>query len=151
MKDIPAFLDSAEASCKVQGERLTKKRKQILSIMLQFGKAVSAYELIEFYQANYRETLSPMSAYRILDFLASMHLVHKLNIANKYVACSHIGSEHCHDITHFLICEKCQKVDEIHSEKAHLSDLINTIKNTGYQLSSPQIELSCICNTCAQA
>ncbi|WP_220347658.1 Fur family transcriptional regulator [Thalassotalea euphylliae] len=149
MKNWQTHIEQAEQSCRHSGERLTKKRKQVLSVLLQADKAVSAYELIELYSEHYQQTLAPMSAYRILDFLASVHLAHRLNIANKYVACAYIGCEHSHELPQFIVCQQCQRVDELSACSANLAALTDEIKQTGYQLNSPQIELTGTCQACA--
>ena len=148
MMDITNKLKLAEKMCQQQGMRLTHKRKQVLSILLPLNKAISAYELIELFKSQHQEELSPMSAYRILDFLIEANLVHKINIANKYIACAHIGTEHSHEFRQFLICQYCQRVDEVPGNKAELAALSLQAKQTGYQLISPQIELNCICDNC---
>ncbi len=78
-----------------------------------------------------------------------MQLAHRLNTANKYVACAHVGCNSSHVLPHFLICQKCSRVDELNNYTANsLSDLENKAEQTGYQLTSPQIELNGICNKC---
>ena len=149
MKDTAKHLALAEKSCLKQGSCLTLKRKQVLNILLHADKAISAYEVIDAYQSEYHETLAPMSAYRMLEFLEKVKLIHKLHIANKYVACSHIGCEHDDELTYFLFCHKCQRVDEIPSQSTSLPELVDSVAKAGYQLSSSQIELNCICNACA--
>ena len=72
--------------------------------LLESDKALSAYELTEFCRDRLGFDLLPMSVYRILEFLEGEHLAHRLNLANKYVACSHITCEHEHDVPQFLIC-----------------------------------------------
>lgn len=139
----------AERVCKKAGARLTAKRQQVLTILLQSNKAVSAYELIEKFSEYYDEKLIPMTAYRTLEFLESVHLAHRLNIANKYVACSFIGGDCKHELPHFLICQKCLKVDELNSQTPNtLHEITANVEETGYQLLSPQIELNCICSAC---
>ena len=51
---------------------------------------MSAYELVDYCKETYGVSPPPMSVYRILDFLQQERLVHKLNLANKYIACAHI-------------------------------------------------------------
>ncbi len=148
MSDLNHILEKAEQVCKKQDARLTDKRKQVLAILLEHEKAISAYDLIAVYEERYQKTLAPMSAYRILDFLESVNLAHKVNIANKYVACAHIGCEH-DDLPHFLFCEKCQRVDELPRQLSQITELTKNLEQTGYQLAKPQIELNCICHQCA--
>jgi Fur family zinc uptake transcriptional regulator len=90
-----------------------------------------------------------MSVYRILEFLEDQHLVHKLNLANKYVACMHISCDHAHAVPQFLICRNCSKVKEISINQTTISALSETVKSAGYNLFSPQVELNCLCESCA--
>ena len=89
-----------------------------------------------------------MSVYRILNFLQDERLVHKLNLANKYVACSHIACEHTHEIPQFLICGECQRVEEISISKPTINNLQQSIDDVGFHLISPQLEMNCLCDSC---
>ena len=103
-KILQQSLQLAEQVCKENNSRLTKKRRQVLSVLLQADKAISAYELIDQFTVHFNIILSPMTAYRSLEFLENMQLAHRLNTANKYVACAHIGCDFSHELPHFLIC-----------------------------------------------
>ncbi len=142
-------LKLAEQVCQEKYSRLTPIRKQVLTILLQTEKAISAYELMEQFEHRFDRELVPMTAYRTLEFLESVHLAHRLNIANKYVACSHIGCDFSHELPQFLVCQECLKVDELKSQLPNsFSQLTDKAQLSGYQLNSPQIELNCICTTC---
>lgn len=149
--DITQVIDEAEHRCKAQGARLTTKRKQVLSGLLQSGTALSAYELADYCNTAYGQSLPAMSVYRILDFLQEQHLVHKLNLANKYVACAHITCSHDHGIPQFLICNNCQRVEEISVAKSTIRAIQRSVDEAGYQLLSPQLEMNCLCEECATA
>lgn len=146
-----AILDHAEIICRNNQAKLTSKRRQILQILLLADKAISAYELMAMYEEHYHCALSPMSTYRILEFLESMQLAHKLNIANKYVACAYIDRTHDHKPPQFLICQVCQKVDELDSQSAIIQSLQQDLAHYGYTLATEQIELNCICTSCQSA
>jgi len=148
MKHVESTLQKAQEICMANGSRLTTKRKQVLSILLRSEVAISAYDIINQFHLAFHESLAPMSAYRILKFLEQEHLVHRINISNKYVACSHIGKDHSHELPHFLFCEKCLRVEELEDKNEQNSQLRATIANTGYTLAASQVELSCICNHC---
>jgi len=145
---VQAAITNAENSCKARGANLTNKRKQVLSALLQSDKARSAYELVDYCKDNFGEALPPMSVYRILDFLQEEHLVHKLKLANKYIACSHITCDHDHGVVQFLICNKCQIVKEITINKSTIATLQRDVENAGFQLASPQLEINCLCQSC---
>ena len=145
---VQAIISHAENTCKIHGVKLTNKRKQVLSGLLKSNRAMSAYELVNFCQEEYGENLPPMSVYRILDLLQEERLVHKLNLANKYIACAHITCDHDHGAPQFLICGKCQRVEEIHVQPSTINALKKNITDAGFQLASQQLEMNCICNQC---
>lgn len=149
MANTQQVIRSAEAQCQNRGTRLTEKRKRVLSGLVSSEKALSAYELIDYCEEEYGEKIPAMSVYRILDFLQEEHLVHKLNLANKYVACSHITCDHVHAIPQFLICNECSQVKEIAIERSLVDSLKQNVEDADYQLRSSQIELNCLCQACA--
>jgi len=148
MNSTEEILQRAEQKCRSHGSRLTIKRKYILSGLVMSGKAMSAYELVDFCQKEYAENIPAMSVYRILDFLQEENLVHKLKLANKYVACSHISCGHSHEIPQFLICSQCNEVKEINIKRELLEDIRENVEQANYKLLNPQIELSCLCKEC---
>ena len=148
MSKVQKIIDHAESNCKARGKKLTSKRKYVLSGLLHSQKAMSAYELVEYCKEAYGETLPPMTVYRILDFLKNEYLVHKLNLANKYIACAYITCDHDHCMSQFLICSNCQRVEEMSVNKSTINTLKQNVEEAGFHLVSPQIEISCLCNNC---
>ena len=148
MNNIDTIIEHAEQNCKSHGSRLTTKRKQVLSLLAQTNKALSAYDLIDLFVKENGEKIPAMSVYRILDFLEAEHLVHKLKLANKYIACSHITCKHEHGVPQFLICSVCNAVKEITVNKSTINELNESVEKAGFQLVSPQLEINCICNDC---
>ena len=145
------MLERAAQKCTESGSKLTPKRRQILEVLVKAGAPLSAYDIVAQYNNLYDQDMKPMSVYRILDFLASEKLVHKLGLANQYVACEHIRCDHAHDSTHFLICRQCQKTKEVTLSRALLDMLSERVQEAGYQLMSSQLELDCLCDDCASA
>ncbi|GGP70865.1 ABC transporter ATP-binding protein [Shewanella algicola] len=148
MNNIDTIIEHAEQNCKSHGSRLTTKRKQVLSLLVQTSKALSAYDLIDLFVKENGEKIPAMSVYRILDFLEAEHLVHKLKLANKYIACSHITCKHEHGVPQFLICSVCNAVKEITVNKSTINELNQSVEQAGFKLVSPQLEINCICNDC---
>lgn len=142
------IINHAEQACKAHGARLTSKRKKVLSGLVQSEKALSAYELIDFYKSEFSDSIQAMSMYRILDFLQGEHLVHKLNTANKYIACSHITCDHNHAIPQFLVCDECQKVKEVDINQSTIAELTSNVEQAGFYLSGFQLEINCLCESC---
>ncbi len=144
MKQIDTILEQAEKQCHTHGVRLTERRKQVLSSLIHSDKALSAYELIDSCKERYDANIPAMSVYRILEFLETESLVHKLELANKYVACSHISCDHVHGVPQFLICSSCHKVKEITIKASTHSDLQKTVRKAGFRQISGQIEMKCV-------
>ena len=149
MQTIDHAIAQAEQRCQSNGARLTEKRKQVLSLLLKSGKALSAYELVNAYKDERGETLSAMSMYRFLEFLEEQHLVHRLDLANKFVACEHIECVDHHTNSQFLICSECQKVKEVTISETAMQELRNNVMQAGFSLRAKQLEMDCICNECA--
>ncbi len=143
-------LQRAEEICRSRGARLTDKRRQVLTGLLDSQKALSAYELTDYCRDELGYQLPAMSVYRILDFLESEDLVHRLNLAKKYVACSHIACDHEHELSQFLICKECYRVQEININKSVMDSLNQSVDVVGFSLSSQQLEFDCLCGDCRE-
>lgn len=147
-QQLQKVLSKAEAQCKDLGGRLTEKRKRILEILLQSSVPLSAYEVADVYNDSAEANMPAMSVYRILDFLESNQLVHKLDSANKYIACSHIACNHEHQVPQFLMCRQCHAVKEIAIAKSLINELGEQVSAAGFHLLHPQLELQCVCDKC---
>ena len=150
MSGYQNIIDSAEAHCRERGRQLTEKRRNVLLGLVKSERALSAYELVDYYKENYDEALPAMSVYRILEFLENEQLVHKLKLANRYVACVHIACNHQHEASQFLICTDCQRVTEVTISKSTMANLRRTVTAAGYTMVSPQLEINCLCAACSK-
>ena len=148
--EINKTLQNAEAMCRDAGVRFTLKRKRALALLLETPSPVSAYELIDLYNARYGEPLTAMSAYRMLNFLVEETLAHRLNSVNKYTACEHINCSHAHDLPQFLICDNCHSVSEAGIHKHTLDQLRADILKSGFSMYNQQLELHGLCSKCQQ-
>ena len=148
MVDVKQMLEHAEQHCNTRGTKLTPRRKQVLHVLLKSEKALSAYELINTCKAEFGETLAAMSMYRILDFLKKENFVHKLHLCNNYIASAHITDRQNKAERQLLICTQCQRVKEISIDKSAIEELQQNMKDAGFQASSPQFELNCVCLNC---
>jgi len=146
---IKAILDSAEKQCQLKGVRLTHKRKVVLKGLVSSKTAMTAYELVDYCKRELGETIPAMSVYRILEFLENENLVHKLKLANRYVACIHITCDHRHAVPQFLICTECHRVEEVDISRSTMGVLRRNVESAGFELVSEQIEVDCICLNCS--
>ena len=148
MNAVDKIVEIAERECKAQGVPTTTKRVNVFSLLLLSKKAESAYELVESYQQVFDEPVPVITVYRVLEFLQNNGLVHKLETANKFVACSHIDCKQEHPASQFLICNTCLQVKELSISKRKFDELKQAIEQAGFHLDRPQLEMNCICNVC---
>ena len=148
--EINKVLVRAAEMCSDSGTRLTEKRQLILELLLNSGTPQSAYDVVDLLNRSCQKAIPAMSVYRMLDFLASENLVHKLSSTNKYVACSHIACDHSHEVPQFLICRHCHAVKEIGINKSIVDDLRQSVTGAGYTLMDSQLELDCLCEQCTK-
>lgn len=148
VKNISKVLAIAQRACELAGARLTKKRRNVLEILLADETPRSAYEIADQYRERYGNCLPVMSAYRMLGFLQKEKLVHKLVTTNQYIACAHIACNHAHAVPQFLICDSCHSVREIGIQQAITAELKNNIASAGFVMSSQQLEFHGLCEQC---
>ncbi len=148
MTKLDKILSYSEKFSQSYGVTLTEKRTKVLAILLNANKAISAYELIEDYKAKFCQAIPITSIYRILGYLESVHLVHKLNIVNKYAARAQMGYDSENRFTQLLFCKQCQKVNELAISQSTILEVKKSAENLGFHLISPQLELSCTCAAC---
>ena len=150
MSNATELIAQAERQCQDRRVKLTTKRKLVLKALLSSDKALSAYELVNLCKVEFDQIIPAMSVYRILDFLVGQNLAHKLDLANKYVACGHIDCHVEHELSQFLICSVCQKVSEVTLNERTREGLIDQVQDAGFTLIDPQLEISCVCHDCGE-
>ena len=148
MTDFKEAIESAERKCSQRGIKLTRRRREVLTTLLEANRALSAYELVNLCNESSNEPMPAMSVYRILEFLRAEQFVHKLETANKYIACKHIACEHEHKQPQFLICNDCHKVEELDTAVEALSSVETAASMLNFKLLNPQLEVSGSCGLC---
>ncbi len=147
---INQTLQAAQQHCQDKGLQFTNKRSEILELILQSDKPLSAYDIINIYQKQFAKVIASVSVYRILDFLIDAQLVHKLQSSNKYFVCAHIRCTHAHQLSQFLICDRCHQVREIDMQPMLTKMLKEAVSTVDFQLIDKAIELHGICFNCQQ-
>lgn len=128
---------------------ITPKRLVVYATLLKAGHSLSAYELITQVHANYQILLTPISIYRMLDFLESKNLVRKLKSAGKFLAIDPTKNVADAHVLQFLICRQCGDVKELEVEQRIIDELKNRIDTSGFHLNNMQLELDCTCVDCS--
>lgn len=147
-KETRKILAKAQHDCVTAGVRLTEKRQNVLSLLLENAVSLSAYEIVDLYRDTFGESLPAMSVYRMLGFLVDNHLVHKLETTNQFIACAHIRCDHEHEAPQFLICDQCHEVKEVGIKKSLMAEINSSIESTGFFLPNQQLELHGLCAHC---
>lgn len=102
-------LQDAEAICQARGERLTPIRRRVLEIVWRSHKAIKAYDVLAELQ-KHDAGAKPPTAYRALDFLLTLGLIHRIESLNAFVGCPHPGGQHPFQM---LVCNECGLVQEL--------------------------------------
>lgn len=102
-------MQAAEAICLARGERLTPTRRRVLEIIWRSHKAIKAYDILAELQKE-EPGAKPPTAYRALDFLLGLGLVHRIESLNAFVGCPHPDANHAFQL---LICADCGLVQEL--------------------------------------
>lgn len=124
--------------------KLTPLREQIYRQILTSHKAVGAYDILDRMRHEGRE-IAPITAYRILDLLDEMGLIHRLELQNAYYACFHDHTGDKNFIT--LICRKCGAIAELMDQKInHVFDALE--KQVGFTKEKRILEVVGLCQRC---
>ncbi len=147
-RSITDWQTKARAICNGSQVVITPKRLEVYTALLKAGQPMSAYDLIEAVNAEFARHLTPISIYRMLEFLEQKHLVRKLKSAGKYLAITPKLEANCEQVSQFLICGTCGDVKEFGVNQRLLVELKTFINSTGFQLNTMELELDCICMNC---
>lgn len=145
---LTSTLNKAKQVCLEHGRKFTIQRKQILQILLTTDVPLSAYELASCYKLRTSSSVSVMSVYRILSFLESVNLVRRLNSTNKYIAYGTDSEVFKREISLFLICRHCQKVETLAVSQSDVAKLFPHFDDAGFTSQTKQFEMMGVCNEC---
>lgn len=139
---VKTTLKHIEADLKDKGQRFTAPRQEVMGTLLRHGQAAKAYDILEMMGND----VKPMTVYRALDFLVAQGLVHRIESLNAYAPCV---ESHCdHKDSQYLICDKCENIEELHNHKIdHLID--DELKKQGFIPRIKTMEIHGICRTCS--
>lgn len=141
---IQQRLKQAESLCHSHNVKLTPLRKALLCKLYENTKPQTAYELLRLMREQYPK-MEAMSVYRILTFLETYHLVHRLNSCQAYAACNMPDTAHHAQL---VVCEKCHHSEEI-AMPSLTASIDSVLEKTSFCLSAKSIEIFGICQSCA--
>ncbi|MDR2368194.1 MAG: transcriptional repressor [Deltaproteobacteria bacterium] len=146
--DLESILDRQAAQCAAKGFQLTSLRRLLMGILLNAGKPVKAYDLIEEAGRSGRR-LTPATVYRVLGFLMDQGLVHRVNALNAFVACAESHGRLSRHQPLLLVCPSCRKTTEINDPDLSVM-VFGKLSDLGHSLKGGSIEVHGQCQVCAE-
>lgn len=139
-----SLLKAAQQLCDQRAQRLTRRRRQVLQILLRSHQPMGAYEILQ--AMNEQESgITPPIVYRALDFLQQQGLAHRIESRNAFIPCSQPG----HDCAaQFLICLNCQRVAEIDHQPLPAQ---SQARRLGFAVRDAVVEINGVCASCQQS
>jgi len=137
-------LREAYKYCKHHGHRYTKPREIVLKILLNEGKPLGAYDILQ-QLAQYIKNPKPPTVYRAIQFWHQKGFIHSIDSLKSYIAClhgHHVGQ------TQFLICHQCQYVKELECTLDN-SPPNNAAFSLGFTIMSSTTEYKGLCSKCS--
>ena len=145
-------LEAAEARAQDAGERMTAPRRRVLSLLLETGEPVKAYDLIARFGED-GQAAKPPTVYRALEFLERQGMAHRIASISAYVACAgHVAADDLSHLPHaaaFLICDCCGATREIAGPDQGVIEA--AAASAGYAIARTTIEAHGRCSACRDA
>lgn len=143
LNDNQDKINQIASFCVSNNIRLTELRKEVLSIILNSNKAISAYEILPLLK-NREKPAAPPTVYRTLDFLLENGFIHRLSSINAYIPCCHPRDVHT---SAFLICNDCNSVFEL-SKKPLFNELEAVLQLHEFTAHQSVVEVFGLCGSC---
>ncbi|MEK9660448.1 MAG: Fur family transcriptional regulator [Alphaproteobacteria bacterium] len=147
-------LSAADDLCAARGARLTPLRRRVLELVWDSHKPVGAYAILEALEADRRAgtdgdaagrgPVAPPTVYRALDFLLENRLIHRIEMLNAYIGCSHPEDGHSGQ---FLLCGGCGAAAELDSD-ALLGAIGDEAAKRRFAVRRVTVEVEGLCPDC---
>ena len=126
---------------------MTAPRRRVLTLLLEAGEPVKAYDLIARFGED-GQAAKPPTVYRALEFLERQGMAHRIASISAYVACAGHAGDAAHAAA-FLICDCCGATREINGPD---QGVINAAAaHAGYAIARTTIEAHGRCPACREA
>lgn len=137
------LIEKAQDYCLKNGHKLTKPRARVLEILLEEGKPLGAYQILEKLSLIMNNP-KPPTVYRAIQFWQKEGFIHSLDSLNSYVACCH---EHHVGQTKFLLCKECDFAKELNAaiDFSPITKLADLIK---FSVKNYTVEIKGLCADC---
>ena len=123
---------------------LSENQKFGMDLRERESGPLSAYMILdELRGSGFR---APLQVYRALEKLISIGKVHRVESLSAFIACSHMSCEKL-GVTAFVICDKCENVQEV-SDKSISLFVADLAVKTKIKATKSNIELHGLCDGC---
>ena len=126
---------------------LSNKQQLFMDLREKKPNPMSAYMILD--QLRDSGFWAPLQIYRALEKLIGMGRVHRLESLNDFIACSHMSCEKG-GATAFVICDRCENVQEVCDDSVSLF-LDGLTQKAKFRASKPSIGPHGVCDACEGA
>lgn len=144
---VAAAVARVEERCAARRLRLTPLRRNVMRILADSHAPLGAYEIVERLAAA-GQWAPPMSVYRVLEFLVSEGLAHRIESRNAFIACAETHQDD--EVVVFFICEACGLTQEVASHAVG-RDLAWAARAAGFVPRQRVLEVAGCCARCRSA
>ena len=142
---IDQAITLARSVCEKNNYKLTALRQTILEIIWQDHKPIGAYSIIHILSELSAKQIAPPTVYRVLDFLISCGLIHKIASQNAFIGCSYSHEEK--NQCAIFICQCCNGALEVASRT--INGAVRMVARTNqFVVNNCCMEFSGICIRC---
>lgn len=134
--------DSLEV-LRYRGYKVTEPRRQVLAVLEQSSKPLSAYDIQKLLQIE-GKPLNPVTIYRVLSLFCSLNLAHRVWSQGGFIKCTLDEEEGCH---RFVVCRRCGSLQEFAS-KALCEEEKEITQNLGFHTEYHLSEVFGLCSRC---
>jgi len=138
-------LVKAYEHCVSHGYKFTRPRELVLEILVNEGKPLGAYEILQKLSKQI-DNPKPPTVYRAIQFWHKEGFIHCVDSLKSYVACE---SEHHIGQTQFLVCTVCNNVKELECD-INFSPVSKLASCHKFLIRSYTLEIKGLCNDCAK-
>lgn len=129
--------------CETRQLRLTRRRREVLEILLGSHQPMGAYDILEVMNRDAEGArVTPPIVYRALEFLLEAGVIHRIESKNAFICCARPGHQ-CG--AQFLICRDCDRIAEIDNRDR---ELFAAADNLGFIVDHSVIEITGVCAEC---
>jgi Fur family transcriptional regulator, zinc uptake regulator len=143
------FLAYAERVSSQQGVRLTPLRRQVLGLIADQSRPITAYQLLRRLH-KHRPDAAPTAVYRSVEFLTKLGLVQRIVSMRAYICTKpRPADSSAANADPIFICEQCHRIFQL-PETGLASTAIQTMQEQGFVVHAQHLEIHGLCASCSE-